>query len=122
MQEYARVIVDISQDKLDKTFEYHIPVYLQAQIAVGMQVNIPFGKRRMTGYVVELVDETEYDKDKLKDIISIERASIPIESHLIALAAWMRRNYGGTMNQALKTVIPIKKKRQARKKRQSLFF
>ena len=113
MQEYARVIVDISQDKLDKTFEYHIPVYLQAQIAVGMQVNIPFGKRRMTGYVVELVDETEYDKDKLKDIISIERASIPIESHLIALAAWMRRNYGGTMNQALKTVIPVKEKKKA---------
>ena len=68
MAEYARVIVDISQDKLDKTFEYRIPVYLQAQIAVGTQVHIPFGRRRLTGYVVELTDETEYDADKIKDV------------------------------------------------------
>ncbi len=28
MAEYAKVIVDISQEKLDKTFEYPIPPYL----------------------------------------------------------------------------------------------
>ena len=32
-----------------------------------------------------------------------------VEAKLIALAAWIRRNYGSTMNQALKTVIPVKK-------------
>lgn len=113
MAEYARVIVDISLDKLDKTFEYHIPVYLQEQIAVGTQVNIPFGKRRLTGYVVELTDETEYDADKIKDLIGVVQKSLPIESQLIALAAWMRRNYGGTMNQALKTVIPVRERKKA---------
>lgn len=110
MAEYARVIVDISQDKLDKTFDYHIPVYLQTQVAAGTQVNVPFGRRRLTGYVVELTDETEYDADKIRDIISVVKGSLPIESQLIALAAWMRSNYGGTMNQALKTVIPVKAK------------
>ena len=66
MAEYAKVIVDISQEKLDKTFEYRIPPYLTQRIAVGMQVYIPFGSRRITGYVVELSDEAEYDEDKLK--------------------------------------------------------
>lgn len=113
MAEYARIIVDISQEKLDKTFEYRIPSRLQDEIAIGVQVCIPFGSRKIKGYVVELTDEAEYDVEKLKDILGIVKESIPIESHLIALAGWMRRSYGGTMNHALKTVIPIKEKKKA---------
>ena len=110
---YADIIVDISHEKLDKTFEYRIPPYLTQRIAVGMQVYIPFGSRRITGYVVELSDEAEYDEDKLKNIAGIVTDSVPIESHLIALAGWMREHYGGTMNQALKMVLPIKEKKKA---------
>ncbi|MDD6058258.1 MAG: primosomal protein N' [Clostridiales bacterium] len=113
MAEYANIIVDISQEKLDKTFQYRIPKRLEKSIVVGMQVQVPFGNRRITGYVVELTDKPEYDEEKIKEILQIVRSSIPIESHLIALAGWMRRNYGGTMNHALKTVIPIKEKKRA---------
>lgn len=112
MADFANIIVDISQEKLDKTFQYRIPKRLEEQIAVGMQVRIPFGKRQMTGYVVELTDEAEYDVEKLKDITGIVSESIPIESQLIALAGWMRQNYGGTMNHALKTVLPVKEKKK----------
>lgn len=114
MAQYANIIVDISQEKLDKTFQYKIPSALEARILVGMQVYIPFGNRKMKGYVVELTDEAEYDTGKLKDITGIVEESIPIESQMIALAGWMRRNYGGTMNHALKTVIPIKEKKNHR--------
>ena len=112
MSKYARIIVDISQEKLDKTFDYRIPEHLRAQLAVGMQVTVPFGNRRMTGYVIELTDETDYDEEKIKDIFHITKNSVPLESHLIALAAWMRQNYGGTMNHALKTVLPVKQKKK----------
>ena len=67
----------------------------------------------MTGYVVELTDEAEFDVSRLKPIKGIKKDSVPIESQLIALAGWIRKNYGGTMNQALKTVIPIKQKTKA---------
>lgn len=110
MAQYANIIVDISHEKLDKTFQYKIPERMRERLVLGMQVYIPFGPRKVKGYVVELTDEAEYDVDKLKDIIGIVTDSIPIESQLIALAGWMRKNYGGTMNHALKTVIPIKKK------------
>ena len=112
MSKYARIIVDISQEKLDKTFDYRIPEHLRAQLAVGMQVTVPFGNRRMTGYVIELTDETDYDEEKIKDIFHITKNSVPLESHLIALAAWMRQKYGGTMNHALKTVLPVKQKKK----------
>ena len=113
MAQYANIIVDISHEKLDKTFQYKIPERMRERLALGMQVYIPFGPRKVKGYVVELTDEAEYDVTRLKDIIGIVTDSIPIESQLIALAGWMRKNYGGTMNHALKTVIPIKKKMTA---------
>ena len=113
MAQYANIIVDISHEKLDKTFQYKVPDRMRDYLALGMQVYLPFGNRKVKGYVVELTDEPEYDVAKLKEIIGIVSDSIPIESQLIALAGWMRKNYGATMNQALKTVIPIKKKMAA---------
>jgi len=110
---YANIIVDISHEKLDKTFQYLIPQELVEEVRVGVLVDIPFGNRSITGYVVELTDEAEFDVTKLKPIIGVKKGSVPIESQLIELAGWMRKNYGGTMNQALKTVIPIKQKTKA---------
>ena len=119
MAMYANIIIDISHEKLDKTFQYRIPEKLQGQLMVGMQVEVPFGNGagRRTGYVVELTDTAEYEISKLKEIKGIVAGSIAIESQLIALAAWMRKNYGATMNHALKTVLPIKQKHGEKKQR-----
>ena len=107
---YANVIVDISVEKLDKTFQYLVPEELQEVITEGTQVDIPFGSRTLTGYVIELTDEPAYDREKIKPVLGIHEGSVPMEAQLIALAAWMKNNYGSTMNQALKTVLPIKRK------------
>lgn len=106
---YANVIVDISHEKLDKTFQYSIPEELLCDIRPGVCVDIPFGSRTITGYVIEVTDEPEYDPARTKPLIGIKANSVAVEAKLIALAAWIRRNYGSTMNQALKTVIPVKK-------------
>ena len=52
---YAKVIVDITHEKLDKVFEYRVPKDLEGVLAMGMEVVIPFGKgnRETTGYVFE---------------------------------------------------------------------
>lgn len=113
MAEYANIIVDISHEKLDKTFQYRIPEMLRDKISVGMQVKIPFGSRTLNGYVVELTDEAEFAVDKIRELNGIVTDGVAIESQLIALAAWMKKNYGATMNQALKTVLPVKKKQNA---------
>ena len=117
MAQYANIIVDISHEKLDKTFQYRIPEELRESIRPGMQVYIPFGNRKLTGYVVELTEEAEIEESRMKDIVGAVKGSVPIESQLIALAGWMKQNYGGTMNHALKTVIPVKQKSRAVEKR-----
>lgn len=107
---YANIIIDISYEKLDRPFQYIIPDEMLADIAPGVQVLIPFGQgnRLIKGYVIEVTDKAEYDVTRLKSINSIVTDSIQVESRLIKIAAWMRDNYGGTMNQAIKTVIPVK--------------
>ncbi len=108
---FANIIVDISLEKLDRTFQYQIPEELQDILKEGMQVRVPFGNggRILTGYVLELTDNCEWDEEKLKPILGLAEKGIRLEGQLIALAAWMRRTYGSTMNQALKTVLPVKK-------------
>ena len=116
---YADIIVDISQEKLDKTFQYLVPEEMESQIEEGKKVRIPFGKggREITGYVVGLSLEPKIEADRIKPILAVEEQGMEIESRLIALAAWIARNYGSTMNQALKTVLPVKEKAAARERR-----
>ena len=109
---FADIIVDISHEKLDKSFQYIIPENMRDSIRVGMQVRIPFGlgNRVINGYVIDITDKARWEISKMKEIIEIEEKKVPIESELIQLAWFIRENYGATMNQALKTVIPVKQK------------
>jgi len=109
---YADIIIDISHEKLDRTFQYIVPESMEMTLRIGALVEIPFGNgnRKISGYVVDITENPKYDITKLKEIAAIREDGIAVETQMIALASWMRRNYGGTMNQALKTVIPIKQK------------
>ena len=116
---FADIIIDIKHEKLDKIFQYRIPDRLENELKAGMEVIVPFGKgnRPVKGYVTGITDSCSYDLSKVKEITDISRDSVEIEAKLIALAAWMKENYGGTMIQALKTVLPIKQKENARVKK-----
>ena len=119
MARYANIIVDISMEKLDKTFQYRIPEALKDSLTEGMQVIVPFGKgtRTLTGYVVELTDTCEFEPSRIKEILKIVEKGMPIEGQLIALAKWIKGTYGGTTNQALKTVLPVRKRVQEKTRR-----
>lgn len=109
---YANVIIDITHEKLDKIFQYKIPSELEKELEIGMEILVPFGRgnKETRGYIVGFAERADYDEDKIKTVLGIAEQREVIESHLVALAAWMREYYGGTMIQALKTVLPIKKK------------
>ena len=116
---YADIIIDISSDKLDRSFQYCVPAHLEQEIKLGMVVSIPFGNSNQLrkGYVTGLSQEAKVDPSILKEIAGCCSAEETTESRLIALAAWMKENYGSTMIQALKTVLPIKEKIRAKEKR-----
>ena len=108
---FADVIVDISVEALDRTFQYRIPEEMEKTVTIGSRVTIPFGKgnRCIAGYVIEITNVPKWPEDKIKQLLSIENKEIPIEGQLLHLAAWIRNQYGATMNEALKTVLPVRK-------------
>lgn len=86
--QYASIIIDISHEDVDRVFQYRIPPALLPEIRVGVQVCVPFGSgnRTRNGYVVELTDRPDYDKEKIKEIISVTEKSITADTRLIELA------------------------------------
>ena len=100
-------------------FQYRIPDHLRDLVKPGVQVNIPFGKgnTERKGIVVGLSKETDYDPQKMKELLDVETGVVPIRTQMICLAFWMKDRYATTMNQALKTVLPVKAKVTPREER-----
>lgn len=119
MPKFADIIIDITHEQLDKSFQYIIPKELETLVYPGVEVKVPFGKsnRTVNGYVIGLSDRASFDVCRLKSIISVVEKSTSIEGQMITLAAWIKDKCGSTMIQALKTVLPVKKKITEKKKR-----
>lgn len=107
---YADIIVDISHEKLDRPFQYRVPEGLRERLETGMCVKVPFGNgnKPVKGYVVGLGEECKFDPKRTKEIQGIVRDGVSMEDKMMSLAGWIRKNYGSTMIQALKTVLPAK--------------
>ena len=116
---YADVIVDISHEKLDRSFQYLVPREMEDEIHVGMVAAIPFGNgnKERKGYVTGLSGEPKYDPAKIKSLLRLCSGEETTESRLVSLAAWMKERYGSTMAQALKTVLPVREKIRHKEKR-----
>ena len=115
---FANIIVDITHEKLDKIFQYRVPSRLAGELSVVWKFLFlrqmePADERIRRGFS----ETCDYDLSKVKEIADISRDGIAIEGKLVALAAWMKEQYGGTMIQALKTVLPIKQKENAKMKK-----
>lgn len=111
MPGYAKIIVDISHESVDRPFTYRIPQTLSDSVTIGSCVHIPFGRgnKRIKGYVVAFCDHADFPDEKIKEIESVAVSQEDSEGRMIQLAAWIRQQYGSTMIQALKIVLPVKK-------------
>jgi primosomal protein N' (replication factor Y) len=101
MARIARVVPEVS---LDRAFDYEIPDELDGQITLGAKVRIPFGSRKIVGYVVEF--PAGPSERALKPIMEIlgPRAFLP--AILIELAQWMAQYYCAQLTVALMSVLP----------------
>ncbi len=97
----AEVLIEI--EKLDKTFTYLIPSNLDIQI--GIRVLVPFGNKRLEGFVVNIKDEipTEY---KLKEIINLVDAKPILNKELLKLGNYLSKKTLCTLTSAYQTMLP----------------
>jgi primosomal protein N' (replication factor Y) (superfamily II helicase) len=97
----ARVIVEIA---LDKEFDYLIPEEWRAHVRIGSQVMVPFGPRKITGYVVGLRDRSEHAQ--LKPILRTIGEHPLITESIVKLCRWMAAYYVCSLEQSVRTVLP----------------
>ena len=98
---------------------YKEAVSIAIQVANGMEAAhkhhiVPVS---YTHLVIGIGSTPKIPAEKIKDIDSVSQSGIQAVGRMIQLAAWLKKQYGSTMNQALKTVLPVKEKvRQKEKK------
>ena len=116
---FSKIIINISVENLDRPFTYRIPERLIERCHPGTKVLVPFGNanRMIEGYILEITDHADIDENKIKDIDSVVVEQSATESRLIELAAFIKEQYGSTMNAALKTVLPIKRAYKPKEKK-----
>ncbi|QSH42174.1 primosomal protein N' [Lentisphaerota bacterium ZTH] len=98
----AKVIVDLS---LDKAFDYNIPEELKGRVHIGVQVKVPFGRSSRRGYVLNIIEKSDFDSP-LKDIHSICERHTRIPERLVKLGRWMADYYCCSREQAVRTLLP----------------
>ncbi len=105
---YAKVVVDIRNRSLSRTFDYLIPDELREQLGPGSMVEVPFGNRELAGFVLRLSDRLEpgLEPERLKPLARLLDPEPIWEPELLELAEWLRLFYATTWQAALQTVIP----------------
>lgn len=114
---YANVIINISHEAVDRPFTYIIPESMKDDIHPGTRVMVPFGggNKETMAYVVMITEFPQVPIAKLKEISSVVLTQDATDSKMIELALYIKEQYGSTMINALKTVLPTKKTYRAKK-------
>lgn len=101
---FAEVIIDQDARALDKVFEYSIPDGLN--IEAGDRVYVPFGNRILQGYVINIKSECDYDKSKIKSLISKIDEQRAIKTEMLSLMKFMAEKYHLTLASILRLFLP----------------
>ena len=99
----GKIIIDIASSLVDKVFDYILP---DESFEVGMRVYVPFGKIIKEGYIVDTSTESDYDKSKLKTVISKIDNFPVIQKEQLELAAFMKKKFHTGLCDAIRLFLP----------------
>ncbi|MFC0558659.1 primosomal protein N' [Halalkalibacter alkalisediminis] len=110
----AKVIVDVPSSQTDRLFDYEIPAEWIDVIQVGIRVIVPFGPRKIQGFVVEIVSESSHAKIKpIYEVLDI----IPVlTEELVHLGDWLSQHTLSFKLSAYQLMIPAALRTKVKKK------
>ncbi len=119
---FAEVIVDINARRTDRVFHYAVPSEYKDKVVVGSRVLVPFGSRRISGYVVGFGFPESVVK--IKEIAGILDQGPVFTEELLELAFWMAENYICSTAEAFSRILAprlrVKASREVRRFRPAL--
>ena len=86
----ASIIVDVPARQIDRPFDYLIPEKWCDTIQTGMRVIVPFGPRKIQGFVIDTKEGSKIEK--LKPIHSILDLTPVLNEELLKLGIWLTKS------------------------------
>jgi primosomal protein N' (replication factor Y) len=100
----AEVIVDVANSQVDKVFDYKLPTDLD--IKIGSRVVVPFGPRKVEGYVINTKPSSILPTAKIKSILALQDKQPVINKEMIKLMHFMTREYNLRKVDVLRLFLP----------------
>ena len=104
----AQVIVDIANSELDKIFDYKI---ISNDVVPGSRVVVPFGNRKLEGFVINVKEKSDYPEDKLKPILRAVEEIPALTKESLALTDYICSKYHTTRSLVLRLFLPTEMRR-----------
>lgn len=89
-----------------KAFTYSVPKDLQSYAKFGVRAVAPFGKRTLTGFILNLSETTSLDKSEIKPITDILDDKPVFTKDTLKFYEWLSDYYLCSLGEALKLVVP----------------
>ncbi len=102
----AEVIVDVAAHPIDRPFDYAVPAELQVLVEPGMRVKVPFGPRKVLGFITALKNTSDFDVSRIKPIHELMDVVPVLNEELLAMAKWMKKQTVCFEIDALQVMIP----------------
>ncbi|REB09706.1 primosomal protein N' [Sporosarcina sp. BI001-red] len=102
----AEVIVDVAAYPIDRPFDYKIPELFAGFVEPGMRVKVPFGPRKVVGYVIALKEESDLDISKIKPLEELIDFEPILSAELLELSEWLATDTLAYRIEALQVMLP----------------
>ena len=98
------VLVEVSSSNVDKCFDYLVPHELENDMKIGVKVNVPFGRREIIGFVLEIKNDSEIDN--LKYINSIVSKDVILNDEMLELGKQLKEMTLSTLISCYQVMLP----------------
>ncbi|MGD6816221.1 primosomal protein N' [Metabacillus sp. 84] len=110
----ARIIVDVPAMQTDRPFDYLVPEKWQSVIVPGLRVIVPFGPRKVQGFVTEVAAAS--DVSKLKSVAGLFDLTPALTGELLELGKWLTEKTLCFQISAFQVMLPAAMKAKYEKK------
>ena len=103
---FVEVLVEIKTKRVDKTFTYSVPNDLKNKIQIGKRVLVPFGKQKIEGFILNIIENKNFDYE-IKNIIEIIDEKPVLNRELLKLGQYIKEKTLCNLITAYQTMLPV---------------
>lgn len=97
------VLVELKAQKINQTFSYFVPSFLEKEVEVGKRVEVPFGSRTLEGFIIGFGTKSEIE---LKSIIRVIDKYPVLNEELLDLGKYMSKKTLSNLISCYQAMLP----------------